>query len=350
MQIGNFQLGNDSNRTFIIAELSANHNQDFDVAVKTIKAIKDAGADCIKIQTYTPDTITLRSDAKWFKIEKGTIWDGKTLYDLYAEAYTPWEWQPRLQEVANDLGLIFFSSPFDFSSVDFLEKLNVPAYKIASFEITDIPLIEYVASKKKPVIISTGIANLADIELAVNACKKTGNDQIALLKCTSSYPAPYGEINLRTMVNLRDTFGTVIGLSDHTMGGEIPVAAVAMGARIVEKHFILDRSIGGPDSNFSMEPEEFRMMVQSIRNTEKALGKITYELSESTVRSREFSRSIFVSAKIEAGTVFSQQNIRSVRPGNGLHPRFMNEILGKKALRPVEAGTPLSWDMVEIKQ
>lgn len=346
MKIANFDFSKEENRTFVIAELSANHNHNIDIAINTIKAMKDAGADAVKIQTYTPDTITLKSDAEWFRINKGTIWDGKTLYDLYAEAYTPWEWHEKLQRAAHDEGLIFFSSPFDHSSVDFLRTLNVPVYKIASFEITDIPLIEYVARQGKPVIISTGIARLSDIELAVDTCRAAGNEQVALLKCTSSYPAPYAEINLRTMVNLRETFDTIVGLSDHTMGETVPIAAVALGARIVEKHFILDRKIGGPDATFSMEPAEFKSMTDAIRRTELALGRITYQLSPATVRSREFSRSLFVTADIKQGESFSETNIRSVRPGNGLPPRHFSEILGKKARCDLKAGTPLDWSAI----
>lgn len=334
------------NSTFIIAELSANHIQKKELALKTIEAISKTGADAVKLQTYTADTITLDSRKEYFQIKQGTIWDGRTLYDLYKEAFTPWEWHEELMAFANQLGLICFSSPFDFSAVDFLEKLHVPMYKIASFEITDIPLIEYTASKKKPIIISTGIATLADIEEAVNACRRVGNDDITLLKCTSSYPAPVEEANLLTIPNLRDTFHVNVGLSDHTMGGSIAVAAVALGAKVLEKHIILDRKMGGPDSDFSMEPVEFTKMVNSIRNVEKALGRVTYELSPKVQKTREFSRSLFVVKDMKAGETFSAENIRSVRPGYGLHPKHYFEILGKTASVDIERGEPLAWYMI----
>ena len=342
----NSQIG-DSHPVFIIAELSANHLHNFDLAVDTIKAIKESGADAVKLQTYTPDTITIDSDNEYFQIDQGTIWDGKTLYQLYQEAYTPWEWQPKLKEIAEELGLICFSSPFDRTSVDFLEEMNVPAYKVASFEITDIPLIEYIASKGKPVIISTGIATLADIEEAVNACKRMGNNQLALLKCTSSYPAPLEEVNLKTIPNLADTFNTVVGLSDHTLGISVPIAAVALGAKIIEKHFILDRKLGGPDAAFSMEPDEFRLMVDAVRDVEKALGTLNYNLTEKTKKSREFSRSLFAVDDIKAGESLTEENIRSIRPGFGLHPRYFSKIIGKKARNDIKKGTPLNWDLIE---
>jgi len=334
------------NSTFIIAELSANHVQKKDVALRTIEAISKTGADAVKLQTYTADTITLDSSKEYFQIKQGTIWDGATLYNLYKEAFTPWEWHKELMDYAKSLGLICFSSPFDFSAVDFLEKLNVPMYKIASFEITDIPLIEYTASKKKPIIISTGIATLADIEEAVNVCRRVGNHEITLLKCTSSYPAPAEEANLLTIPNLRDTFGVNVGLSDHTMGDSIAVAAVALGATVLEKHIILDRKMGGPDSEFSMEPADFKTMVDSIRTVEKALGRVNYDLSEKIKKSREFSRSLFVVKDIKAGEVFSTKNIRSIRPGFGLAPKYYSEILGKIASRDIEKGEPLKWDML----
>lgn len=332
---------------FIIAELSANHLQNFDLAVSTIKAIKESGADAVKLQTYTADTITIDSDDECFRINQGTMWDGKTFYQLYQEAYTPWEWQPKIKEIAEELGLIFFSSPFDLTAVDFLEEMDVPAYKIASFEITDIPLIEYVASKQKPVIISTGVATLADIEEAVNACKRMGNEQIALLKCTSAYPAPLEEVNLRTIPNMVDTFNTVVGLSDHTLGTSVAIASVALGAKIIEKHFILDRKLGGPDAAFSMEPEEFRSMVKSVREVEKALGSVNYDLTEKTQKSRFFSRSLFAVEDIKAGEFLTGKNIRSIRPGIGLHPRFIKQVIHKKARINIKKGTPLNWSLVE---
>ena len=333
-------------KVFIIAELSANHNQNFDLAVKTIKAMKDAGADAVKLQTYTPDTITIDCDNKYFQIKDG-LWQGKTLYQLYQEAYTPWEWQPKLKEIAEDLGLICFSSVFDKTAVDFLEKMNVPAYKIASFEITDIPLIEYIASKGKPVIISTGIATLSDIEEAVNACKRMGNDQIALLKCTSAYPAPIEDANLLTIPNMKETFGTVVGLSDHTLGSSVAIASVALGAKLIEKHFILDRNLGGPDSAFSMEPEEFKQMVKSIREVEKALGKVTYDLTEKQKKSRDLSRSLFIVKDIKKGEVFTEENVRSIRPGYGLSPKHYSNVFGKMTTKDIERGTPLKIEMVD---
>jgi pseudaminic acid synthase len=337
----------DGKPVFIIAELSANHLQNYDLAIDTIKAIKESGADAVKIQTYTPDTITMDCDNEYFQIKQGTIWDGKTLYQLYKEAYTPWEWQPKLKKIAEEMGLIFFSSPFDKTAVDFLEDMDVPAYKVASFEITDIPLIEYVASKGKPVIISTGIATLADIEKAVNACKRMGNKQIALLKCTSAYPSPLEEINLNTIPNLKDTFKTVVGLSDHTLGTSVPIAATALGAKIIEKHFILDRSLGGPDAAFSLEPHEFKDMVDLVRDVEKALGEVSYELTEKMKKSREFSRSLFVVNDIKKGDVFTDNNVRSIRPGFGLHPCHLSSVIGKKARADIQPGTPLKWDLIE---
>jgi pseudaminic acid synthase len=337
----------DNHPVFTIAELSANHLQKFELAVETIKAIKEAGADAVKLQTYTPDTITIDSDNEYFQIKQGTLWDGKTLYQLYEEAFTPWEWQPKLKQIAEDIGLICFSSPFDKTAVDFLEKINVPAYKVASFEVTDIPLIEYTASKGKPVIISTGIAELCDIKEAVNACKRMGNEQIALLKCTSAYPTPLEEVNLKTIPHLAETFKTVVGLSDHTLGISVPIAAVAIGAKIIEKHFILDRKLGGPDSAFSLEPEEFKTMINSIREVEKALGGVSYELTEKVKKSREFSRSLFVVKDIKAGENFTEENIRSIRPGYGLHPKYLRDILKKKSKKDVKKGTPLSWDILD---
>lgn len=332
--------------TYVIAEMSGNHNMDFNRAVKILEAAKDAGADAIKLQTYTADTITLDCDDECFQITQGTLWDGTTLHKLYEKAYTPWEWQPKLQKMATDMGLDFFSSPFDFSSVDFLQNMNVPAYKIASFEITDIPLIRKVAKIGKPVIISTGIAMLADIELAVNTCKAEGNNQIILLKCVSAYPTPYEDINLRTMVNLADTFDCIVGLSDHTMGDTVAVASVAMGAKVVEKHLTLSRADGGVDSAFSMEPQEFKHMVESIRIVEKAMGKVTYELTEKQKREREHARSLFIAQDMKAGEVLNESNMRSVRPANGLHTKYYDELLGKRVNRDVKLGTPLSWDII----
>lgn len=345
MKIDHKFISNNS-PTFIIAELSANHNQDFDLAIKTIKAMKDSGADALKLQTYTADTITLDCDNEYFQIKQGTIWDGETLYTLYKKAYTPWEWQPKLKEYAESLGLICFSSPFDKSSVDFLEKMNVPAYKIASFEITDIPLIEYVASKGKPIIISTGIATLDDINLALETCRKVGNEQIILLKCTSSYPAPLEEVNLLTIPDMKEKFNTIIGLSDHTLGISVPIASVALGVKVIEKHFILDRKLGGPDASFSLEPQEFKQMVDSIREVEKALGKVSYELSDKVKKSREFARSLFVVKDIKEGEIFTEENVKSIRPNFGLHTKFLPLILGKKASFDISKGSPISFDYI----
>ena len=331
---------------FIIAELSANHLQKFDNAVKLVKAAKKIGADAIKLQTYTADIITMNSDTEFFQKKQG-LWIGKTLYQLYKEAYTPWEWQPKLKEIAESEGLVCFSSVFDKTAVDFLEKMNVPCYKIASFEIMDIPLIEYTASKGKPIIISTGVATLSDIEEAVNACKRVGNSQIALLKCTSVYPTPLEDINLRTIPNLAETFKTVVGLSDHTLSISVPIASVALGACIIEKHLTLDRSLGGPDAAFSLEPKEFRIMVKSVREVEKALGKVSYELTEKMKKSREHSRSLFVVKNMKAGETFTEENVRSIRPGYGLHPKYLGNILGKQTSQDIKRGTPLRWDLID---
>lgn len=331
---------------FIVAELSANHNQDYDTAIKTIKAMKESGADAVKLQTYTPDTITINSDKEYFRIKQGTLWDGKTLYQLYQEAYTPWEWQPKLKKIAEELGLICFSSPFDKSAVDFLETMNIPAYKVASFEITDIPLIEYIASKRRPVFISTGIAEFNDIQEAVNACGRMGNKQIILLKCTSAYPAPLEELNLKTLPDLESKFGFITGLSDHTLGIAIPLAAVALGAKVVEKHFILDRKLGGPDAQFSIEPNEFKSMVSAIREVEKALGDVSYELSDRVKKNRIFSRSLFVVEDIKKGEVLTEKNVRSIRPAYGLPPKDLKNIIGKKIKNDIKKGTPLKWDFI----
>ena len=345
MKIGTFNF-NVGNRVFIIAELSANHNGSLETALETIRAAKRTGADAIKLQTYTADTITLNSRRSEFMI-KGTIWEGKNLHDLYQEAYTPWEWHAALFEEAHKNGLICFSSPFDPTSVDLLEGLDAPAYKIASFEITDIPLIEYVASKGKPVIISTGIAEREDIELALAACHRMGNHQVALLKCTSSYPAPIEEANMAMIQVFERDFGVVAGLSDHTMGSTVPIVATTLGARIIEKHFILDRSIGGPDASFSMNEEEFTQMVKAVREAEKAVGVESYGLTAKQAAGRAFMRSLFATANIQAGETFTSQNIRSVRPGHGLPPKYLPRLLEQgKAARDIAFGEPLTWDAV----
>lgn len=333
------------NKVYIIAELSANHNQDYDQAVQLIKAAKEAGADAIKLQTYTPDTITIDCDNEYFRIGKGTIWEGKNLYELYKEAYTPWEWQPKLKEIANDLGMDLFSTPFDKSAVDFLEKMDVPAYKIASFELVDLPLIRRVAQTGKPIIMSTGMATLAEIDEAVQVVHEAGGSQLALLKCTSAYPALPEDMNLRTIPHLAEAFGVPVGLSDHTLGIAVPVSAVALGACIVEKHFTLSRAVPGPDSVFSLEPQEFKAMVEAIRISEKALGTVEYGVSSGESRSRVFRRSLFVVKDIKAGETFSEENLRSIRPGYGLPPKFLKEILGCRATKDIERGTPLNWNM-----
>ena len=333
-------------KTFIVAELSANHGHKLEVALESVRAAKEAGADAVKIQTYTADTITLNCDADDYKV-KGTLWDGRTLYDLYQEAYTPWEWHQAIFDEARKCGLICFSTPFDKTAVDFLEDLGNPIMKIASFEITDIPLIEYAAKKGKPMVISTGIAMPEDIELAVKTCKDAGNNDITLLKCTSSYPAPIEDANLMTMVDMKERYGVKVGLSDHTMGYDVTVAAVALGASLIEKHFILDRSIGGPDAAVSMEIGEFAAMVKSIRNVERALGKVVYPTDPSKIKGREFSRSLYVAKDIKAGEKFTEENVRSVRPGFGLHPKYLPEVLGKIAMRNLEKGERFSLDMVE---
>ena len=345
MKIDHFDLT--GKKTFIIAELSANHNQKKQVALDTVKAAKDAGADAIKLQSYTPDTITLDVKNEFFQIDQGTLWDGRTLYDLYQEAYMPWDWHEAIFEEAAKNNIICFSSPFDFTAVDLLEKLNAPAYKIASFEIQDIPLIEYAASKGKPMIMSTGIADLEDINLAVEACRKVGNNQIVLLKCTSSYPAKLEDANLETLTDMKQRFGTLVGLSDHTPGFIAPAVAVAKGAKVVEKHFILDKHIGGPDASFSLNPAEFKTMVDAVRQVESSLGEVSYELSEQSKKNKKFSRSLFIAEDVAEGEVFTEKNVRSVCPGQGLHPKYYAEILGKKAAQSISKGTPLSWELIQ---
>jgi len=344
MKIDSFEIGLD--KVFIIAELSANHNGSLQTAIETIRAAKRAGADAIKLQTYTADTMTIDCNKPDFILKQGTIWDGRTFYDLYQEAYTPWEWHPQLFKAAKDEGLICFSTPFDKTAVDFLESLNTPAHKIASFEITDIPLIEYVATKHKPIIISTGIANLDDINLAVETCKKAGNDQIVLLKCTSSYPAPIEEANLAMIPDLAAKFDAISGLSDHTIGITVPVAATILGAKIIEKHFILDHSIGGPDASFSLDENDFTEMVKAIREAEKCVGTIDYNLTAKQKKGREFSRSLYVAEDIREGEIFTILNLRPIRPGYGLHPKYYPYVLGKKAKTNISKGTPLNESFV----
>ena len=344
MKIGDFTIDNES-PVFIIAELSANHNGSLDNALATIKSAKRAGADCIKLQTYTADTLTLDSDKEDFVIT-GTIWEGKKYHELYQEAYTPWEWHEALFKAAAEEGLICFSSPFDKTAVDFLETLNAPAYKIASFEITDIPLIEYVASKGKPIILSTGIAQEEDIELALDACHRMGNHDVALLKCTSSYPAPIEEANMCMVKDLAERYKVISGLSDHTLGSTVPIVATVFGAKIIEKHFIIDRAIGGPDASFSMNEAEFTAMVKAVREAEKAIGVVDYHLTEKQAKGKDFSRSLYIAEDVKAGEVFTEKNIRSVRPGFGLHPKYYHQVLGKTAKVAVEKGTRFSLDFI----
>lgn len=341
MKIGNFDLKKDG--TYIIAELSANHNGSLQTALDTIKVAKEIGANAIKLQTYRADTITLNSKNKDFMIDGGTLWDGKNLYELYEEAYTPWEWHKELFAYARKIGIDIFSTPFDKSAVDFLEQFNPSAYKIASFEITDYELVSYVASKGKPIIISTGIATIDEIQDIVDICKSCGNNDIVLLQCTSEYPAPLEEANLRTISNMKETFGVEVGFSDHTMGHTATVVAVSLGAKIIEKHFIIDRSIGGADCKFSLDKKEFSDMIQAVRDTEKLLGKVEYSLNEKRKKQRRFARSLYISKDIKKGEIFSEENIKSVRPFYGLHPKYLKDVLGKVAKKDYKFG-----DRVEI--
>lgn len=334
------------NKVFIIGEISANHGGKIENIKKSILQLKKIGANAIKIQTYRADTITIDCNNDYFKV-KGTLWDGMNLYELYKEASTPWEWHKKLFDYAKEIGVILFSTPFDKTAVDLLEECGNPIYKIASFEITDIPLIEYIASKNKPIIMSTGIATLEEIYEAVDACRRMGNQNITLLKCTSQYPAKLEDANLKTMVDMKEKFGVKVGLSDHTMGSAVPVAATALGAEVIEKHFILDREIGGPDASFSMTPEEFEEMVDRVRETEKTLGIVDYSLTEGKIKSRKFSRSLFVVKDVKKGEVLTEENIRSIRPGDGMAPKYYGEVLGKKASCDIEFGTPLQWELIE---
>jgi N-acetylneuraminate synthase len=345
LAINGRQIGS-SQPTYIVAEMSGNHGQDFEHAVDIVHAAAEAGVDAVKLQTYTPDTLTIDCDDDYFRIGKGTIWEGRTLYQLYGEAYTPWEWQPKLKELAQGLGLDLFSTPFDASAVDFLEEMGVPAHKVASFEIVDLPLLERIGATSKPVIMSTGMANLAEIEEAVRTLRQAGCEQLALLKCTSAYPAPVEEMNLRTIPHLAQAFACPVGLSDHSLGIAVPVAAAALGACIVEKHVTLSRSAPGPDNAFSLEPEELKAMVAAIRETDQALGQVSYAITDHERSSRVFRRSLFVVEDMPEGTVFSPDNVRSIRPGSGLHTRYLTQILGRRAARAIARGTPLSWDLV----
>lgn len=334
-------------KVFIIAELSANHNGSLETAIETIRAAKRTGADAIKLQTYTAETMTIDCANENFMINHGTEWDGELLFDLYKRAYTPWEWHEKLFAVAKEEGLVCFSSPFDNTAVDLLETLEVPIYKIASFEIQDIPLIEYTAKKGKPMIISTGIAEMEDIELAIETCRRAGNNDITVLKCTSAYPADPKDANLLTIPDIVSRFGVKAGLSDHTMGIEGPVVATVLGATVIEKHFILDKSIGGPDAHFSLDEKEFTEMVKAVRLAEVMMGKVDYEMTEKKKKSRQFSRSLFVVENVKKGDVLTKDNVRSIRPGFGMHPKHLSEIIGKQFSKNVERGTPLSFNEIE---
>lgn len=339
-------VDNLSGGVLIVAEISANHGSDINIAIETIKAAKNAGANAIKIQTYTADTLTIDCNKEYFKIQSGTIWDGKNLYKLYEEAYTPWEWTSSLKKICDELGLLFFSTPFDNTAVDFLEEYDVPFYKIASFELTDIPLIKYVASKNKPIIMSVGISDFNDIDLAVATCRSVGNNDIILLQCTSQYPAKLEDSNLLTMVDMKTKFECEIGLSDHTEGSAVAQTAVALGAKLIEKHFILDRSIGGPDASFSMEPSDFAEMVRQIRMTQQIMGKIDYSLTDKKLSSRKFSRSLFIVEDVKKGDRITLSNIRSIRPGDGIHTKYLDEILGKTFNDDYERGEPLQFNKI----
>ncbi|MFW5821290.1 MAG: pseudaminic acid synthase [Bacteroidota bacterium] len=331
-------------RTYIIAELSANHNNDFELAKKTIHSIKESGANAVKFQTFTAESLTLNINNEYFGSLKKGLWKGKNPWDLFSEAAMPWEWQKELSQYAISIGLEWLSSPFDFKAVDFLESINIPAYKIASLEITDIPLIEYIASKRKPIIISTGAASIEDIKLALDTCRNQDNNEISLLKCTSQYPAPIEAANLKTIPDMKKRFGVKIGLSDHSPGSIVPIVATSLGAEIIEKHFILDRSIGGPDSSFSMEPDEFKQMVEDVRNAEKSLGEIDYTVSPQDKLRR---RSLFVVKDIRKGDVFTEKNVKSIRPGHGIHPKYLKKIIGNKAAKDIPKGTPLKQDDIK---
>jgi len=346
MAIGRRWIG-EGHPTFIVAELSANHRQQRDRAIELIRAAAQAGVDAVKLQTYTPDTLTIESQQPWFEIPAGSPWQGMTLYELYRQAYTPWEWHPRLQAVAREVGIELFSTAYDTTAVEFLEGLQIPAYKIGSFELVDLPLLRKIAATGKPVIMSTGMATFAEIEEAVEVLRSHGAAQLILLKCTSAYPAQPSEMNLRVIPHLADSFGVPIGLSDHTLGSSVAVAAVALGACVVEKHFTLRRADGGPDSAFSMEPEEFARMVQDIRQAEQALGAVSYTRTVGEEHSLVFRRSLFVVSDMKQGEPFTEQNVRSIRPGYGLHPRHLDEVLGKRAACDVARGAPLAWELVE---
>ena len=331
---------------YVIAEMSGNHNQQYDRAVEIVRAAKKAGADAVKLQTYTPDTITIDCDRDCFRIGEGSLWEGQFLYGLYGQAYTPWEWQPKLKDLADEIGIDLFSTPFDSTAVDFLEEMGVPAHKVASFELVDLPLLRKIAATGKPVIMSTGMATLAEIDEAVRTIRQAGGRQLALLKCNSAYPAPPEEMNLRTIAHLSEAFGLEVGLSDHTLDNAVAIASVAMGACIIEKHFTLARADGGPDCDFSLEPAELKSLIEAVRVTEAALGRVHYGVTEKEADSRTFRRSLFVVADVKAGEPFTSENVRSIRPAAGLHTRYLEQVLGRPASRDIRRGTPLGWDLV----
>jgi pseudaminic acid synthase len=349
MKIGSREIG-PGHPCYIVAELSANHGGSLEQSIATVRAMKESGADAVKVQTYTADTLTLPSSKEPFVVTGGTVWDGRTLHDLYQEASMPWDWQPVLQKVSLELGMDFFSTPFDPTSVDFLESLNVPVHKVASFELVDLPLLRKIAATGKPIIMSTGMATVEEISEALETLMAAKSGPIALLKCTSAYPALASDMDLRTIPDMATRFGVPVGLSDHTMGHIVPVTAVTLGACIVEKHFILSRSIPGPDAAFSMEPLEFRNMVEAIRTAEQALGSVNYEVSDKELKSRMFRRSLFVTADVKRDEEFTTENVRSIRPAHGLHPRHLQEVLGARAARDIEAATPLELDLVQKRR
>lgn len=344
IKIGSRRVG-PGEPTYIIAEMSANHNQNYDQAVAIVRAAKACGADAIKLQTYTPDTLTIDAGKEQFMIGGGTLWDGRTLYDLYGEAYMPWEWQPKLKEIAEQEGLDLLSTAYDETALNFLEELGVPAHKVASFENVDLPLIEKMARTGKPLIVSTGMASRDEVREAIDAARSAGAEEIALLKCTSAYPSPPEEMNLLTIPDLAASFDTVVGLSDHTMGIAVPVASIALGACIIEKHFTMTRSVPGPDSAFSLEPAEFKAMVEAIRTVEKALGEVRYG-GQLESKSKAFRRSLFVVRDVKAGDLLTSENVRSIRPGQGLPPKYLKDVLGRRATRDLERGTPLDWTLI----
>lgn len=346
IKIGDFSISQDS-PTFIIGELSCNHQNDYKLAIKTIDAMIDSGIDCVKLQTSRPDKITINCDKEDFVVKGGTLWDNMTLYQLYQKTYTPWEWQKAIRDYVKDKGKAFISSPFDMEAVDFLNEIGTDAFKIASFEISDIPLIEKAASYGKPIIISTGIAHKEDIDLAVETCKSVGNDKVILLKCTSEYPTPWEDVNLRMIPQLANDYDCLVGVSDHTLGDIVATSSVVLGAKVIEKHFILDRNLGGPDSEFSMEPEEFTALVERVHISEKIIGRNKYDLSPKNENSRRFMRSLYVIEDMKKGDIVTENNVASIRPGFGLHPKHLKQILGKRIKYDVEKGTRFSMDLLD---